>query len=76
MSDTTRDPREDPKPGDTISRDIASALQGTILRDVTRAHGGFVFFKQDNGSTARGRIVSLTEWRKWAEKAEVCEHAD
>lgn len=70
-----RDPRVDPKPGDTISRNIHGALDGIILRDVTRAHGGFVFFKQDNGAAARNRIVSLLEWRKWAKKAEVCDAA-
>jgi hypothetical protein len=66
-----RDPRIDPVPGDSISRDFPTAAGGTIIRDVTRAHGGFVFFRRDNGYQAKHQIVSLTKWRAWAAKAEV-----
>jgi hypothetical protein len=71
-----RDPRIDPKPGDAIARNNPNALQGMILRDVTRAHGGFVFFGQDNGYISKPRITSLVEWRAWAKKAEVCDVAE
>lgn len=64
-----RDPRVDPRPGDSIFRKIPQAIDGGIIRDVTRAHGGFVFFTQDNGRTAKRKIVSLIQWRKWAAKA-------
>lgn len=70
------DPRINPRPGDTTSRNIKTALEGIILRDVTRAHGGFVFFRQDNGSVAKSKIVTLTEWRRWNKTAEICHTAD
>jgi hypothetical protein len=66
-----RDPRIDPQPGDSISRNFATAIGGVIIRDVTRAHGGAVFFRRDNGYIAKHQIVSLDEWRRWAAKAEV-----
>lgn len=67
-----RDPRENPQPSDGISRLLATALQGCIIREVTRAHGGgFVFFRRDNGHVAKHQIVSLGQWRRWAKKAEV-----
>lgn len=70
MSDD-RDPRHDPEPGDGVSRNFKRAINGIILRDVSRAHGGFVFFTQDNGYRAKRRIVSLAQWRKWARLGEV-----
>ena len=66
-----RDPRITPKPGDIISRDFATAKGGCIIREVTRAHGGFVFFKRDNGWTTQNCIVSLEKWQRWAKTAEV-----
>ena len=66
-----RDPRIDPAPGDGIARDFSTALGGTILREVTRAHGGIVAFRRDNGYVARYQIVSLDKWRSWARRATV-----
>lgn len=71
-----RDPRVDPQPGDTISKDVPRALHGIILRDVTRAHGGFVFFKQDNGFKAIPMLVVLADWVRWAANAEVINVAE
>ena len=60
METSKRDPRVDPHPGDTISRDNKNALYGIILRDVTRAHGGLlVFFNQDNGRVSYPRASRL-----------------
>ena len=53
------DPRINPKPGDSILRKIPQAKDGAIIRVVVRAHGGFVFFWQDNGRTYRFRITTL-----------------
>lgn len=61
-----RDPRIDPIIGDGIERFFATALGGVIIREVNRSHGGFVFFRQDNGYRFLHRIVSLEKWRKWA----------
>jgi hypothetical protein len=71
-----RDPRIDPKPGDGIARDFKTARDGTILREVTRAHGGFVFFRRDNGYVVRNEIITIREWREWARKASVFETAE
>ena len=71
-----RDPRVDPMPGDEISRDIKSALQGCILREVERSHGGFVGMFIDNGYKARWRIIPLSDWRKWAATATVIRKAE
>ena len=70
-----RDPRIDPKPGDAISRHIPQALNGIILREVERAHGGFVGFYSDNGNVRKWSIIHLAAWRDWAKKAEVVEYA-
>lgn len=66
-----RDPRIDPQPGDSIAREFSSALGGCIIREVERAHGGFVAFYRDNGHKKRWQIVPLDKWRAWARKAEV-----
>lgn len=66
-----RDPRIDPLPGDAITRDFATAKGGCIIREVERAHGGFVAFYRDNGYTSRHVFVSLFQWRRWASKAAV-----
>jgi hypothetical protein len=66
-----RDPRIDPAPDDGISRGFKTATHGVILREVTRAHGGFVFFRRDNGYESKNQIVSISQWRKWARKATV-----
>ena len=67
-----RDPRVDPRPGDEIARDIPQALQGCIIRGVTRAHGGFVFAYRDNGHTRKNLLpMTLGDWRRWATTAEV-----
>jgi hypothetical protein len=66
-----RDPRIDPAPDDGISRGFKTATHGVILREVTRAHGGFVFFRRDNGYVAKHQIVALSKWRQWARKATV-----
>jgi hypothetical protein len=66
-----RDPRISPITGDVISRDFMTAKGGCIIRGVTRAHGGFVFFCRDNGYAVKNQIVSLEQWCKWARKAEL-----
>lgn len=70
---SNRDPRVDPRPGDVISREIPTAKQGVIIRDVHRAHGLFVHFSQDNGFTSRPRWTNIYDWKRWAKKAEVLE---
>lgn len=65
------DPRVYPKPGDEIAREFATAACGCILRKVTRAHGGFVFYERDNGYKLSRKFESLGKWRKWASKATV-----
>lgn len=66
-----RDPRINPAVGDEIAREFKTARQGIILREVTRAHGGFVFFHRDNGYVSKPQIVPLEKWRKWAKNTEV-----
>lgn len=75
---TTRDPRVDPKPGDIISRDFATALHGCIIRDVddVRGEGGFIFCRSDNGHVSKPMIVPRAKWQKWAKKAEVIHAAE
>ena len=75
---TASDVIHNPKPGDGTSRDFKRSLDGVIIRDVVdvRGGGGWVFFDQDNGYTVRHRISPISEWRKWAEKAEVFNVAD
>ncbi len=75
---TKRDPRRNPKPGDVISRDFATALNGCIIRDVDEVRGGgaFVFFRRDNGYVSKPMIAPLSKWQKWAEKAEIVHCAD
>ncbi len=68
-----RDPRIDPEIGDEICRPFKTALSGLILRRVTRAHGGFVFFVSDNGYYTDSVKCSIKVWRRWAIKAEVIE---
>ncbi len=75
MTAATRDPRMDPEVGDSIAREFKTAVGGCIIREVTRAHGGFVFFQRDNGHVAKSQIVSIGQWRKWARTAEVLEIA-
>lgn len=58
-------------PGDAICRDIKQAMDGVIIRDVERSHGGFVGYFADNGYIKRWKIVLLEEWRKWASNAQV-----
>ncbi len=67
----SRDPRQDPQPGDLISREFKTAIGGCIIREVTRSHGGFVFFERDNGHVTKPQIVALEEWRRWAKRAEI-----
>jgi hypothetical protein len=69
-----RDPRIDPKPGDSIARINKQAKGGLIIRDVLRSHGGFVCYRQDNGYTFRSpKFVTLNAFRKWTAKAEYAE---
>lgn len=69
---TADDAKRDPKPGDVIYRDIKTSLAGCIIREVTRAHGGFVFCFRDNGYTRKNLTpMSVESWRKWAATAEV-----
>lgn len=70
-----RDPRINPLPGDEIGRNIKTSLGGFIFRKVTRSHGGFVFFAQDNGYRTKHRRVNLKAWQQWAIKAEIIETA-
>ena len=51
-------------------------LQGCILREVERSHGGFVGMFIDNGYKARWRIIPLSDWRKWAATATVIRKAE
>ena len=67
----SRDPRFTPLVGDEIARQFITALGGCIIRKVTRAHGGFVFFDRDNGYRVTRKIVTLDKWRRWAKSAEV-----
>jgi len=68
-----RDPRIDPVPGDSICRGFSGNVQ--IIREVERAHGGFVGFWRDNGFRECRKIVSLEKWRRWAKQAEILEVA-
>jgi hypothetical protein len=70
-----RDPRIDPLPGDSVSREFKTATGGCIIREVTRSHGGFVFFERDNGHRTSPKIEALAQWRTWCRKAEVLEVA-
>lgn len=70
-----RDPRIDPKPGDSISREFKTASGGCVIREVERAHGGWVGFYRDNGYQRQWKIVLLSEWIIWARKAQVLERA-
>ncbi len=71
-----RDPRIEPRPGDEISRDIKRALQGVILREVERSHGGFVAYFADNGYQKRWKIIPLEDWRRWSSTAVVIKRGD
>jgi hypothetical protein len=71
-----RDPRIAPRVGDEIARNFTTAKQGIILRKVTRAHGGFVFFMRDNDYVAKPKIASLTQWQQWARNAEIVQFAE
>lgn len=72
----TRDPRIEPIPGDAICRLFKRAKGGSIIREVERAHGGFVGFYYDNGYVEKWRIVSLRKWQRWAKSAEILEARD
>lgn len=65
-----RDPRVDPVCGDVLFRPYNTSAGG-VMREVERAHGGFVGYYQDNGGKPKWKIVSLRKWRTWASKAEV-----
>jgi hypothetical protein len=70
-----RDPRVDPMPGDSIAREFVTALGGCIIREVERAHGGFVGFYRDNGHRRKWKIITLDDWRRWAARSEILESA-
>lgn len=46
---------------------------GCIIREVERAHGGFVGFYRDNGYLRKWKIITLQDWQKWAGRAEILE---
>lgn len=58
-----RDPRVDPHIGDEIGSEFPMplAVYGYVFREVTRAHGGFVFYLHGNGHYKKPRIVTLDE---------------
>ena len=72
-----RDPRIEPSVGDEIGREFPNslALNGYVFRKVTRSHRGFVFFIHDNGHRTKPRIVTLTDWIRWAKCSEIIEVA-
>lgn len=67
----SRDPRTGPLPGDEICKTVRAATHGVIFREVVRAHGGVVFYLQDNGFHKRPRCVTLQDWIRWADDTEI-----
>jgi hypothetical protein len=66
-----------PAVGDGFYKATKRAKDGMgYLREVTRSHGGFVFYEQDNGWTVRRKIVTIKKWQEWAATAEYLGPAD
>ncbi len=65
-TDTPRDPRVDPQPGDVL---VTAFRKRTVTRRWRDYHGDvFVAFVWGNGAADR---IHLRNWRTWAKKARV-----
>ena len=68
METKERDPRIDPKPGDSIRKTMSS---GWITRTVVNRRGNCIFYQ----TKGKERACWISTWVDWARKAEVI-HAD
>jgi hypothetical protein len=63
---TTRDPRNDPQPGDVIRKGTAHRV---IERHVLRVHENNVYYRTSNSQIEK--CAWITTWRTWARDASV-----
>ena len=69
MSDTTRDPRKDPKPGDVLRTSTDERIVNAVTSAYVEVHTSRVY------QGANWLYPSPGQFRRWAKHAEVIYHA-